>query len=414
MQRAGDIDPGLLDQSRGWPATTDAPPTRPGERAVAGGRAGAEGKPRPVMRGPYDPKTSYGPRAPYGPPLPHPPSVPHTLPTTPHGPSVSHQPPVPHGPSAPYPSAVPAPPGTAPALHDPAGARHRPPAPLTAYERHTAHGSPARPGPADTAEEPTEEPAYDPADEPEAGPVHSVGILGPVVLFGPDGPTAPSGSVVRALLGSLALAHPLPVNADTFATRLWPDRTAPQARQCLHTGAHRLRSWLLNATDGGLGVVTQPSGYALTGGDMPTDLARFRHATERARQLADPQRRLRHLQHAHSLWRGRLLEGIPPECVDHQAQQSLMLEHTGHLQDLARAALDARRPREAIVAARRACEEDHFNESSHALLMEALTAAGMRVAALDVYEHMRNRLNRSLGIAPGEILKQARGRVIGR
>ncbi|MGV9313778.1 AfsR/SARP family transcriptional regulator [Streptomyces sp. NPDC003691] len=333
-----------------------------------------------------------------------------------HDPSVSHQPPVPHGPTAPYPSPVPEPPAVpavpvppaGSASHGRAGTGHRPAPTHGGHERHTAYALPTVPGPAD--------PGHDPDDDDpgEGGPVHSVGILGPVVLLGPEGPTAPSGSVVRALLGSLALAHPHPVNADTFATRLWPDRTAAQARQCLHTGAHRLRSWLLNATDGGLGVVTQPSGYALTGGEMPTDLARFRHATERARQLSDPQRRLRHLQHAHSLWRGRLLEGIPSECVDHQAQQSLMLEHTGHLQDLARAALEARRPREAIVAARRACEEDHFNESSHALLMDALTAAGMRVAALDVYEHMRNRLNRSLGIAPGEILKQARGRVIGR
>ncbi|MFI1825040.1 BTAD domain-containing putative transcriptional regulator [Streptomyces sp. NPDC020412] len=276
-------------------------------------------------------------------------------------------------------------------------------------------------------------------------PVHSVGILGPVVLLGPTGHTAPSGAVVRALLGSLALAHPLPVNADDFAARLWPDRSTSQAKQRLHTGAHRLRSWLLNATDGGLGVVTQPSGYALTdcavagagavvgagglggfagpvghparptaGGAMLTDLARFRHAVERARHLTDPLHRLRHLQGALALWRGRLLEGVPAECVDHHTHQSLMLEHTGHLQELARAALDARRPQEAVVAARRACEEDHFNESSHAILMDALTAAGMRVAALDVYEHMRNRLNRSLGIAPGEILMQARGRAIGR
>lgn len=251
-------------------------------------------------------------------------------------------------------------------------------------------------------------------------PMHSVGILGPVVLLGPCGHTAPSGAVVRALLGSLALAHPLPVNADDFAARLWPDRSTSQAKQRLHTGAHRLRSWLLTATDGGLGVVTQPSGYALTdgsglpGGGVLTDLARFRHAVERARHLTDPLHRLRHLQGALALWRGRLLEGVPAECVDHHTQQSLMLEHTGHLQELARAALDARRPQEAVVAARRACEEDHFNESSHAILMDALTAAGMRVAALDVYEHMRNRLNRSLGIAPGEILMQARGRAIGR
>ncbi|MEU9608857.1 bacterial transcriptional activator domain-containing protein [Streptomyces sp. NPDC048057] len=249
-------------------------------------------------------------------------------------------------------------------------------------------------------------------------PLHSVGILGPVVLLGPSGHTAPSGAVVRALLGSLALAHPLPVNADDFAARLWPDRSTAQAKQRLHTGAHRLRSWLLTATDGGLGVVTQPSGYALTDGAgtgaVLTDLARFRHAVERARQLTDPLHRLRHLQGALALWRGRLLEGVPAECVDHHTHQSLMLEHTGHLQELARAALDARRPQEAIVAARRACEEDHFNESSHAILMDALTAAGMRVAALDVYEHMRNRLNRSLGIAPGEILMQARGRAIGR
>ncbi|MFE0425158.1 BTAD domain-containing putative transcriptional regulator [Streptomyces sp. NPDC058953] len=317
--------------------------------------------------------------------------------------------------------------GSAPAPYE-AGALHRPPT-LPAAERHTVHTPAYAPAPdtaggesadstdstsgsADSATDSTSDSVGDP--ECGGGTAHSVGILGPVVLVGPDGATAPSGSVVRALLGSLALAHPLPVNADTFATRLWPDRTPAQARQCLHTGAHRLRSWLQNATDGGLGVVTQPSGYALHGGEMPTDLARFRHAAERARRIADPLRRLHHLQRAHALWRGRLLEGIPPECVDHQAQQSLMLEHTGHLQDLARAALEARLPREAIVAARRACEEDHFNESSHALLMDALTAAGMRVAALDVYEHMRNRLNRSLGIAPGEILKQARGRVIGR
>ncbi|SCK07860.1 transcriptional activator domain-containing protein [Streptomyces sp. AmelKG-E11A] len=255
-----------------------------------------------------------------------------------------------------------------------------------------------------------------PGDPPRvAGTAHCVGILGPVVLLGPNGSTAaPSGSVVRALLGSLALAHPLPVSADSFATRLWPHRTAPQAKQSLHTGAHRLRSWLLAATDGGIGVVTQPSGYALTGGDLLTDLARFRRTAEQARQLSDPLPRLRMLQHALALWRGRLLEGVPAECVDQQAHQSLTLEHTDHLQDLARAALEARRPREAIVAARRACEEDHFNESSHALLMNALTAAGMRVAALDVYEHMRNRLSRSLGIAPGEILMQARGRAIGR
>ncbi|MEU5158734.1 BTAD domain-containing putative transcriptional regulator [Streptomyces sp. NPDC020875] len=358
MQRAGAIDPGLLDQSHGWPAVTDEPATGP----------------RPGLRSPRDAGTR-DPGRPDGLPGVRGASA------APYDPGVLHRAP---GPAV-------------------------PPAPPTVAERHTAD----TPAPAPLPDPATTDPAGVP-DCGGGGSVHSVGILGPVVLIGPDGSTAPSGSVVRALLGSLALAHPHPVNADTFATRLWPDRTPAQARQCLHTGAHRLRSWLQNATDGGLGVVTQPSGYALTGGEMPTDLARFRHAAERSRRIADPLRRLRHLQQAHVLWRGRLLEGVAPECVDHQAQQSLMLEHTGHLQDLARAALEARLPREAIVAARRACEEDHFNESSHALLMDALTAAGMRVAALDVYEHMRNRLNRSLGIAPGEILKQARGRVIGR
>jgi len=57
-------------------------------------------------------------------------------------------------------------------------------------------------------------------------------------------------------------------------------------------------------------------------------------------------------------------------------------------------------------------DAESLNEPVHARLMLALAGSGLQAAAIRVYEEMRSRLDRELGLYPGEELAEAYVRVL--
>src|SRR3954466_10369050 len=92
--------------------------------------------------------------------------------------------------------------------------------------------------------------------------VVGIGLLGPFVLVGDDGPLPVEGLKVRLLLTLLALRAGRVVPADLLEDELWDGVPPPSARSALHAYVSRARVALRRA---GPGVVLLGgrSGYAL-------------------------------------------------------------------------------------------------------------------------------------------------------
>lgn len=107
-----------------------------------------------------------------------------------------------------------------------------------------------------------------------------VRLLGPLQVSDARGaPIDVPGERQQGLLALLAVSYPRPVTSDRLADALWPEADHGHDTN-LQVVVSRLRKAI-----GGEHVETVPGGYRL---EVPTgtiDIDRFRHNTERGRQL---------------------------------------------------------------------------------------------------------------------------------
>ncbi len=193
----------------------------------------------------------------------------------------------------------------------------------------------------------------------------------------------PQSRRARLLAGWLAL-HPGLHPREALAARLRPDVLDDSARQSL-----RQATWSLRSAAGDDLVATR----AAIGFDpaVQVDLRDF----EAAAAAGDVAAALAHC-------RGELLAGLEDEWVL-QARDA----HARALDTLlARAALDAADPTEALALARRRAELDPLGEAAHRALARALQATGDTAAALGVLTRLRDRIARELGSAPSAATRE--------
>ncbi|ASR37697.1 hypothetical protein BAY61_24850 [Prauserella marina] len=215
-----------------------------------------------------------------------------------------------------------------------------------------------------------------------------------------------TGRLRRVLLGVLLARANRPVRAALLAGALWGEAPEPGAGRKLHLHIHRLRGML--DEPGRLSSVE--AGYRLRVATGETDADRFEALVEEARRL-EPKRAIEPLRAALALWRGEPFAGIEvPELADWSLR--LAERRLVALEALYEAELACGLHEAVIGELSRLAGEHALRERFHGLLMTALSRAGRRAEALDVYRAAREKLVTELGVEPGAELRELHRRVL--
>jgi DNA-binding SARP family transcriptional activator len=204
-----------------------------------------------------------------------------------------------------------------------------------------------------------------------------VHVLGALELeIGGRAVPVPAGRPARSLLAWLAL-HPGTHPRAAVAAALWPDVLETSARASLRTALTALRRC---AGDGALTATRERVGLAE---DVWVDAREFDALFDAGQPEA-----------ALELARGELLPDLDDDWVLRARDR-----HRDRWSSALAAAATAD-PGVALASARRRAELDPFDEAAHRDLMNALADSGEPAAAVAVYERLRVRLRRELGLAP--------------
>jgi DNA-binding SARP family transcriptional activator len=204
-------------------------------------------------------------------------------------------------------------------------------------------------------------------------------VLGPLELEveGRSVPP-PAGRPARALLAWLAL-HPGLHPRAVVAAALWPDVRDASARASLRTALTAVRRAVGEAS---LVATRDRVGLAR---EVRVDVHEFDALLDAGDLTA-----------ALELARGELLPDLDDDWVL-RARDRHRDRWSSALAGVASSAADAA---SALALARRRAELDPYDEAAHRDLMTALVQSGEPAAAVAVYERLRARFRRELGLAP--------------
>ncbi|WP_206189803.1 AfsR/SARP family transcriptional regulator, partial [Streptomyces griseoruber] len=235
------------------------------------------------------------------------------------------------------------------------------------------------------------------------------GVLGPVEVLKGNVSLDLGPRQRRLLLVRLLLEDGRPVSQDTLCRDLWPTDRPTGAASSVRAHISRLRAVLDPVRQGRSTVlVSGPAGYALKAPAGARDTALFEESVSRARE-ALRNRQLpaarQEIDAALGLWRGEALA----EATEHAFAIRERTRLDGALHDakeLQAAILVQQGETEpAIGVAQGLVLKAPLRETSWALLMRALYAAGRPVEALRQYERFRDMLATELGLDPSPQLR---------
>jgi predicted ATPase/DNA-binding SARP family transcriptional activator len=235
----------------------------------------------------------------------------------------------------------------------------------------------------------------------------ALGVLGPLVLSGPDGPVRLGSTRQRRLLAALAAHRGRAVDVGLLAELVWGADAPADPAGAVQTNVARLRRLL---PPGLRLTTTAEGGYRLEADRAAVDVAAFfDHLAAAA--TADPPARLDRLTAALALWRGR------PFCeLDHPSLEPEVARLDALRADAAERHADALlavgRPGEAVAAAEELVAAEPLRESAVGVLVRALVAAGRQGDALAAITRLRRRLADELGLDPCPEVRELEQRVL--
>jgi DNA-binding SARP family transcriptional activator len=247
-----------------------------------------------------------------------------------------------------------------------------------------------------------------------------VAALGPLQAWWGGVPLSLGPPAQRAVLGLLLINSGVPVRRDAIVDVLWGDEPARSAVGVVQAHVSRLRKALTpperSADSDGQIISLINCGYVIHFSENGLDVLAFRDLVARAavaQSIGDDATACDFYEQAIGLWRGdpladvELLYGHPGITLLRQELICALLRYA----DVACALGQYYRvlPRLRALAA-----AEPFNEPAHARLMITLAGSGEQAAAIRVYEDLRLRLDRELGLYPGEELAGAHMRVLRR
>jgi DNA-binding SARP family transcriptional activator/transcriptional regulator with XRE-family HTH domain/tetratricopeptide (TPR) repeat protein len=245
-----------------------------------------------------------------------------------------------------------------------------------------------------------------------------LGILGPLEAWGDDEAPLPLGPPARrAVLGLLLMEPGAPVRRDAIIDLLWGDSPPRTAVGLLQAHVSRIRKLLSShsrfGTNGGT-INSVRGAYQVSVSGQEVDLLVFRDlaaSAAAARAVGDDVTAVEFYEHAVRLWRGEPLVDVDA-LSGHPGISALRQELTGVLLHYADVACALGRYHRVLPRLRALAGAEPLNEPAHARLMIALAGSGQQAAALRVYEDVRSRLDRELGIYPSGELAEAYLRVL--
>ncbi|MEU3612863.1 BTAD domain-containing putative transcriptional regulator [Streptomyces sp. NPDC006872] len=246
---------------------------------------------------------------------------------------------------------------------------------------------------------------------PDSRHAHAMrfGVLGPVEVLKGSASLDLGPRQRRLLLVRLLIEDGRPVSQDTLCRDLWPTDRPTGAASSVRAHISRLRAVLDPVRQGrSTTLVSGPTGYALKVPREARDTALFEESVGRARE-ALRQRQLatarKEIDMALGLWRGEALA----EATEHAFAMRERTRLDGALQDAkelqATILVQQGETEPAIDVAEGLVLKAPLRETSWALLMRALYAAGRPVEALRQYERFRGMLATELGLDPSPQLR---------
>jgi DNA-binding SARP family transcriptional activator/DNA-binding XRE family transcriptional regulator len=244
--------------------------------------------------------------------------------------------------------------------------------------------------------------------------------LGPLAAWRDGVPLALGPVRQRAVLG-LLLLHRNGLSRAALVDALWAQDPPPGAVAMLQAYITRLRHLLADSGSGrasamadGHVVAWDGSGYRLASDLVRSDVADFGELTTRARHASgagNADTACGIYEQALWLWRDDPLADVSL-LGDHPAVSALNRERVAAVIEYADAADAAGSPGQALDQLRLLAQRQPWDERVHGRLMNALAATGQQAEALSVFEEMRLRLDRELGIRPDRELMEAHVRVL--
>jgi predicted ATPase/DNA-binding SARP family transcriptional activator len=236
--------------------------------------------------------------------------------------------------------------------------------------------------------------------------VTALGVLGPLVLRGPEGPVRLGSTRQRRLLAALAAHLGRPVDVGLLVELVWGADPPADPAGAVQTNVARLRRLL----PPGLRLVTTPDGcYRLEAERSAVDVAAF--ADHLAAAAPGAPARLDRLVAALALWRGRPFCELDHPSLEPEVARLDALRATAAEQH-AEALLAVGRPGEAVAAAEALVAAEPLRESAVGVLMRALVAAGRQGDALAAFGRLRRLLADDLGLDPCPELRALEQRVL--
>jgi DNA-binding SARP family transcriptional activator/DNA-binding XRE family transcriptional regulator len=241
--------------------------------------------------------------------------------------------------------------------------------------------------------------------------------LGPLEAWGDGRPLALGPPARRAVLGLLVLYGGMPVRRDTIIDALWGGSPPSTAAGLVQAHVSKLRASLepWNRSAGADGVIVSARGaYRLCLADADVDLQVFRGLAARAGAAwtsEDAYTACELYEQALKLWRGDPLADVDMLRA-HPSVTLLRQELGGVLLRYADVAISLGQYRRVLPRLQALAAAAPLDELVHARLMIALAGSGQQAAAVHVYEDMRSRLDRELGLYPGKELAEAHVRVL--
>src|SRR6266704_4471527 len=241
--------------------------------------------------------------------------------------------------------------------------------------------------------------------------------LGPLEAWGDGTPLSLGPPARRAVLGLLVMEPGALVRQDTIVDVLWGDSPPRTAVGLVHAHVSRIRRLLNshNRLGGNEEAIDSVRGaYRLGISGEKVDLLVFRELAARAAAAlasSDDMTAVECYEHAVGLWRGEPLADVDV-LSGHPGITALKQELADVLLRYAEVACALGQHDRVIPRLRALADAEPLNEPAHACLMIALAGSGQQAAALRVYEDVRSRLDRELGIYPGEELADAYVRVL--
>ncbi|WP_166427730.1 AfsR/SARP family transcriptional regulator [Nonomuraea mesophila] len=206
---------------------------------------------------------------------------------------------------------------------------------------------------------------------------------------------------LRTMLAALALSAGNTVTVEQLALALWPDDPPAHQRRSVQTYISRLRRVL-----GPAAIRTVKSGYRLDADPDDVDVLRFHRLLARAASSRDTRAEREQLEEALALWRGAPFGGLRSSTLCGPKAVRLVEQRLSAVERWIDLGLAEGRHNELVAEVQELALRHPLREPLWERLLLTLDRCGRQAEALAMYERLRRRLARDLGVDPSPELQR--------